>query len=105
MLLGLAVSFNSFSSVLLFIFSVKVLHLLGGEMNGMAVSAFFWSVRYISMAYIINPYLVLLIDVSHGLSHSLFRVSIDIISISLSLSFFCKYLKTGNNSEKLKKYD
>ena len=44
-------------------------------MRTIAFSCLCWSARLICLAYIGNPYLVLLIDVFHGFTFSLFRVA------------------------------
>ena len=75
LLFGAAIAFNALTALPMYIISPKLIILFGGETQTMASSLFFWSVRLFCVALIVNPNLVLLIDILHGFSESLFKVT------------------------------
>ena len=56
-------------------FSEQIISRVGGNMNAMCLSCFVWCFRYICISLMKNPYVFLAIEVSHGLSYSLFTIA------------------------------
>ena len=53
-------------------FAAKVIKFLGGTMHAICCSLFVWSLRFLCVSYITNPYYIFLIEIFHGLTASLF---------------------------------
>ena len=76
LLLGFSTVVISASSGVAYIYSNKIINILHGPMGALSFSCFVWSLRFLSFAYIENPYLVLSINVIHGLTSSLGKVAV-----------------------------
>lgn len=75
MLFGLSISFNSISAVLVYGVSGKFIRFLGGPKNALCVSCFAWAVRCFITSLLVDPYYVLVLDIFHGFTYSLSKVS------------------------------
>ena len=76
LLLGFSTVVVAASSGVAYIYSNKVINILHGPMSALSFSSFVWSMRFISFAYIENPYLIIPINVLHGLTSSLSKVAL-----------------------------
>ena len=56
-------------------FSAKVINFLGGTVNAMCATLFVWSLRFLCVSFITNPYHIFPIEIFHGLTSSLFLTS------------------------------
>ena len=89
MLFGVSISFNCVSGILLYAAASHIIKFLGGPMRTIAFSCLAWAARMACLAYIVNPYWVLLIDIFHGFTFSLFRVaSLEHIKETTDLAIF-----------------
>ena len=59
-----------------FYFSKWVIIKLGGTETCICWSYLLWSIRYICLAYTENPYLILINNLSHGMTFPLFTVAV-----------------------------
>jgi len=50
----------------------RIIKLVGGTVNGMALSCFMWCVRFMALSYINNPWLVFPINLTNGICCALF---------------------------------
>ena len=76
LLLGFSVSVIGFSGMITYYFSKWIILKLGGPEMSICLSYLIWSVRYICLAYMENPYFILVINLGHGMTYSLFKVAV-----------------------------
>ena len=75
LLLGFSITFNTVSAVTVYVFSERIIRTLRGPSNAMCFTTFMWGLRFLCTASLISPYVIFIIDIFHGFTYSLFRVS------------------------------
>ena len=60
MLFGYSSIVNGSTAIIFFVLSKPLARLIGGTMNGMALSCFLWFIRFLALSYMENPQYVLL---------------------------------------------
>ncbi|XP_065655334.1 uncharacterized protein LOC105850205 [Hydra vulgaris] len=73
LLIGLTVGFGSTSGIFVNFFNEKIIKLLRGTFNTIIMCTFLWSVRFFIFYFLINPWLIIPLQLTlHGLCLSLF---------------------------------
>ena len=84
------------SGSILYYVSKSLIEFLGGTMNAMCCSCFVWSLRFLSVSFLQNPYYIIPIEICHGFTCSLFFSSavehLNEISDPIILSTMCGIL-------------
>ena len=75
LLCGASTCLCCLASSIVFYLSKKVIGAFHGTFNVMCVSCFFWSVRCFSISFLENPYYVLVTDLLHGITYSVFLIT------------------------------
>ena len=66
LLLGLSTQSETVSALIIYVLSNKLITWLGGPMPVMAFNCFSWALRFTCLARMKNPFLLLVINLSHG---------------------------------------
>ena len=72
LLFGFANMVNGITAAFFFGLSKSIINKVGGTINGMSLSCFFWFIRFLSLSYMKNPLMILIINLLNGMTCSLF---------------------------------
>jgi len=75
MLLGWSLLVTALSGTVVYVIANTIINLLSGPIHAMALTSAIWTIRFICLSYLQNPFYILLIDIIHGFTFSLFRVA------------------------------
>lgn len=100
LLLGFSLPTTCVTASIVFYYSTKIIDALCGPFSAMGFSFFAWMLRFFALSYINNPYLVIVIDLLHGFTFSLFRTAsleyVKIICDPLITASLCGINNTMN---------
>lgn len=71
LLLGTSTAVSGLSGALFFSVSTTLISWLGGPIHSLALACCVWTLRFITAVHVKSPYLILLIDITQGLTFSL----------------------------------
>ena len=101
MLLGWSLLVTALSGTIVYIVANKIIDALHGPIHAMALTSLIWMFRFVMLSYLRNPFYILLIDIVHGFTFSLFRVAslvyIKEVSDPLVLTTLCGVNNTLNS--------
>ena len=73
-LLGASMAFGTMCSILTYHFSKEMIGWFNGTLQTLSFSCFAWAVRCFGVAYLTNPFYVLITDLLNGVSYSLYVI-------------------------------